>query len=88
MSKATCTGLRSRDARSSRGTCPVLEQALVGREWLEGTFSIADIAFAPHLWILSEGGFDLSATPGVRAWLARVLARSAWRSAVDMVFGA
>jgi len=68
---------------------PVLEEALAGREWFEGTFSLADIAYAPHLWMLAEGdldgGFDLGPTPAVRAWLDRLLARPAWRRTIDLV---
>ena len=66
---------------------PVLEQAVTGREWLEETFSLADIAFAPHLWLLSEGGFDLSPYPALQAWLGRVWARPAWKQTTALVFG-
>jgi glutathione S-transferase len=66
---------------------PVLESALTGREWLEGVFSLADVAYAPHLWLIVEGGFDLAPWPAVGAWLARMLARPAWRQASDLVFG-
>lgn len=66
---------------------PVLESALSGREWLEGVFSLADVAYAPHLWLIVEGGFDLAHYPGVGAWLERLLARRAWRKAADLVFG-
>jgi glutathione S-transferase len=65
----------------------VLEQALAGREWLEGAFSLADIAYAPHLWFVAEGGFDLTATPAVKAWLDRLWARPAWRKTVALIFG-
>ena len=68
---------------------PVLEQALAGRDWLEGDFSLADIAYAPHFAALAEGegGFDLSSTPNVRAWLERMWARPAWKRATEMAFG-
>jgi glutathione S-transferase len=66
---------------------PVLEGALAGREWLEGAFSLADVAYAPHLWLIVEGGFDLAPYPAVRSWLDRLLARPAWRKAADLVFG-
>ena len=65
----------------------VLEEALAGREWLEDDFSIADIAYAPHLWFVSEGGFDFSATPGVQAWLNRLWARPAWQRTLALIFG-
>lgn len=62
----------------------VLEQALAGRTWLEGDFSLADIAYAPHLTMIAQGGFDFAATPNVRAWLDRVCARPAWKQAAAM----
>ena len=65
---------------------PVLEGALTGREWLEGTFSLADVAYAPHLALVAEGGYDLSPHPAVRAWLERLLARPAWRRTAELVF--
>jgi glutathione S-transferase len=66
---------------------PVLEGALAGREWLEGDFSLADVAHAPHLWLIAGSGFDLSPWPAVRDWLARLLARPAWKQAEALVFG-
>jgi glutathione S-transferase len=66
---------------------PVLEQALDGREWLEGDFSLADIAYAPHLGLVVDGGFDMAPYPRVSQWLARLRARPAWRRAAEMIFG-
>jgi glutathione S-transferase len=66
---------------------PVLEGALQGGEWLEGSFSLADVAYAPHLALIVEGGHDLAAHPAVRAWLERLLARPAWRKTAELVFG-
>ena len=60
--------------------------ALEQREWLEGQFSLADIAYAPHLAFLVEGGFDFASTPRVRSWLDRLLARPAWQQARALVF--
>jgi glutathione S-transferase len=65
---------------------PVLEEALGHREWLEPRFSLADIAYAPHLAFLLENGFDFSGTPRVLAWLERLLARPAWQQARALVF--
>jgi glutathione S-transferase len=62
----------------------VLDQALGGRDWLEGDFSLADIAYAPHLALLAEGGFDFGPTPNVRTWLERLWNRPAWKTAVEM----
>ena len=67
---------------------PVLESALGDREWLEGVFSLADIAFTPHLALVAEGGFDFSPYPRLRAWLDRLTARPAWRETWGLLFGA
>ena len=67
---------------------PVLEAALTKRDWLEGKFSLADIAYAPHMLMVAEGGFDFSPHPGVRAWLDRMKARPAWKNTAEMVFPA
>jgi glutathione S-transferase len=65
----------------------VLEQALTDREWLEGAFSIADVAYAPHLWLVAEGGHDFASTPAVQSWLERLWARPAWRKTAALIFG-
>ncbi len=64
----------------------VLDQALAGRDWLEGDFSLADIAYAPHLALIAEGeqGYDFASTPKVHAWLERLWNRPAWKKAADM----
>jgi glutathione S-transferase len=67
---------------------PVLDAALAGREWLEGSFSLADVAYAPHLALVVEAGLSLAPHPNVRAWLDRLLARPAWRKSAELVFGA
>lgn len=69
----------------------VLEQALGDGEWLEGAFSLADIAYAPHLWLLTDEkdeGYDFTKTPAVHAWLRRLWSRTAWNKAVALTFGA
>jgi glutathione S-transferase len=65
---------------------PVLDQALAGRDWLEGEFSLADIAYAPHLALIAAGdaGYDFASTPNVRAWLGRMWSRPGWKRAVEM----
>jgi glutathione S-transferase len=65
---------------------PVLETALTLSEWLEERFSLADIAYTPHLAFLVEGGFDFSTTPRVRDWLERLVSRPAWQQARALVF--
>jgi len=65
---------------------PVLEGALTNADWLVGEYSLADIAFAPHLGFLVQYGFDFSGTPRVRAWLERIRARPAWQKAHALIF--
>ena len=65
---------------------PVIETALEDRDWLVGDFSLAEIAFAPHLGFLVQYGWDFPGTPRVRAWLERIRARPAWQRAYDLVF--
>jgi glutathione S-transferase len=66
---------------------PVLDEAVRGRDFLEEKFSLADIAYAPHLWLISQGVFDLSPYPALQAWLGRVWARPAWQRTQQLVFG-
>ena len=66
---------------------PVLEDALAGRAWLEGAFTLADVAYAPHLALAVEAGLSLEPYPGVKGWLERLLARPAWRRTAELVFG-
>lgn len=65
---------------------PVLEEALARADWLVGEYSLADIAFAPHLGFLVQYGFDFPGTPRVRAWLERIRARPAWHKAQSLIF--
>lgn len=65
---------------------PVLESALSKADWLVGDYSLADIAFAPHLGFLVQYGFDFPGTPRVRAWLERIRARPAWQKAQALIF--
>ena len=66
---------------------PVLEGALGNQDWLERDFTIADIAYAPHLLLVAEGEFDFSPYPRIRGWLDRMQERPAWRKAAEMIFG-
>ena len=66
---------------------PVIEQALSGRDWLEGEFSLADVAYAPHLISVADGGFDFAQYPRVKAWIDRLASRPAWRRVAETVYG-
>ncbi|HWE23583.1 MAG TPA: glutathione S-transferase family protein [Myxococcales bacterium] len=66
---------------------PVLDQGLANRDWFEGEFSLADIAYTPHFALVAEGGYDFSSFPRLAAWLDRVRNRPAWKKAAQLVFG-
>jgi glutathione S-transferase len=63
----------------------VMETRLAASDWLAGSaYSVADIALYAYTHVAGEGGFDLAAYPGIRAWLRRVEAEPgfvplAWR---------
>ena len=51
----------------------VMEGRLSGADWLAGpAYSVADIALYAYTHKAHEGGYDLSAFPGVETWLTRV----------------
>lgn len=53
----------------------VMERRLAGADWLAGGApSIADLALFAYTHVAHEGEFELSAYPGIRAWLERVRA--------------
>lgn len=62
----------------------VLERALVGKEYLVGTFSIADITYAPYLqYLFDTGAGDIvKERPNVMAWWERISNRPSWRKAL------
>lgn len=50
----------------------VLENALTGKEFIAGAYSIADMALYPWLSAMYRLGFDTAAYPQVVAWLERI----------------
>ena len=53
-----------------------LEAGLDGKEYLAGDFSLADVAFAPRIVLLSQLGVELDARlHNVAAWVARLRQR-------------
>ena len=54
-----------------------MERILAGREWLVGTFSVADIMMADVLRAVDRFG-GLAASPGCHAYVARATARPAF----------
>ncbi|MBV8685708.1 MAG: glutathione S-transferase family protein [Alphaproteobacteria bacterium] len=63
-----------------------LEPVLEAREWLAGTFSVADIAMADVLRLVDRFG-GLADRPACRAYLARALRRPAFVKAHDDQLG-
>lgn len=63
-----------------KGRLDHLDPVLAGREWLAGTFSVADIAMSDVLRLVDR--FDgLAEHPACRAYVARATARPAFRKA-------
>jgi len=61
-----------------------VEKTLTEHHWLNGdALSAADFALYPYIRLSPEGGFDLSAWPGVQAWLARFEALPAYEPLVS-----
>lgn len=53
----------------------VMERRLAGHDWLtDAGPTVADLALFAYTHVADEGGFDLSAYPGVAAWVARMAA--------------
>ncbi|KRA83844.1 glutathione S-transferase family protein [Altererythrobacter sp. Root672] len=62
-----------------------LEDAVSG-EWLDGAFSVGDIAVASVIRTLGYTGWELdaSAYPQLSAWFGRVQQREGWKAAVEI----
>ena len=62
---------------------------MVGDEWLEGAFSVGDIAAASCIRTLGYTGWQLDAAeyPGLAAWYGRVTERDGWKAAVAVEEG-
>lgn len=63
-----------------------LEDELAGKDYLVGSYSLADIAFTPNLARQIELGVGLPEKyPQVRAWVERLMGRPSYRSIADLV---
>jgi glutathione S-transferase len=58
---------------------PVVDQQLARREFVTGSFSLADIALGCTLELTSLLRIDVEPYPNLRAWLDRLHARESWR---------
>ncbi len=74
------------------GQLRIVDAALTGREYLAGTFSVADIALGAMIPLSFVIGLDLKPYPNLLGWLRRLATRKAWRNndifAADMAAGA
>ena len=70
----------------------ILDSALQGRDYVAGTFSIADIALGAMVPLSFVIGLDLKPYPNLLGWLRRLAARDAWKGneifSADMAAGA
>ena len=70
----------------------LLDAALAGRDYIAGSFSIADIALGAMIPLSFVVGLDLRPYPNLLGWLRRLAARDAWRRneifTADMAAGA
>lgn len=60
---------------------PVVEQQLADREFVTGSFSLADITLGCTIELCALLKVDLEPYPNLRAWLSRLQARQSWRMA-------
>jgi glutathione S-transferase len=58
----------------------ILAGGLQGRDYLAGTFSVADMALMPYLYVLAELG--VAQSPTVDAYYKRLAARPSWQKVV------
>jgi len=61
-------------------------EGAVTDEWLDGTFSIGDVAVASVVRTLGYTGWEIDAAayPRLAAWYGRVQAREGWKAAVEI----
>ncbi len=80
---------RARYMAEARRLLGVLDRQLDGRDWITGSYSIADMATGPWVRALTEtygvgGALDLDSFDNVVAWRDRFLARPAVGRALDI----
>ena len=57
----------------------ILQAVLSGRDYIGGTFSVADMAILPYVYLATDLGTDLSAWPTVAAYYQRLSDRPSWK---------
>lgn len=64
----------------------LLEGELKKSDWLVGAGpTIADIDVYGSVWYATEAKFDLSAHPGIKAWMARLEKLPGWKGPYDLL---
>jgi glutathione S-transferase len=57
----------------------ILQSALSGRDYIGRTFSVADLAVLPYVYLATVLGADLSVWPTVAAYYQRLSVRPSWQ---------
>lgn len=70
--------IRTSKEKLGRELFPRLEEALKGKDYLMGSYSIADITFTPFLTICERVGADTNGFPAVKAWAERLKAKPSY----------
>ncbi len=70
----------------TRRLLKVMDERLAGREYICGTYSIADMACFPWVRIHKLTGVSLDEFPLVQAWYGRVRSRPAVGRAMDLLW--
>jgi len=65
-----------------RANMGILQTALSGRDYIGGTFSVADIAVLPYVYLARDLGTELSEWPGVDAYWRRLSVRPSWQKII------
>ncbi|MGE0821716.1 MAG: glutathione S-transferase family protein [Candidatus Binatia bacterium] len=65
--------------KETRTNMGILQDALAGREYIGGTFSVADLAVLPYIYLASDVGLPCASWPVVDAYYARLSARPTWQ---------
>ena len=61
---------------------PVLENNLVGKDWVAGDLSLADFALASTFMLRDQANISLVDFPNVQRWIEQMESRPAWQKAV------
>ena len=60
----------------------ILQTSLSGRDYIGGTFSVADMAVLPYVYLAADLGLDLSSWSTVAAYYKRLSARPTWQKVI------